>query len=490
MEVPGRDALEGLWRLAPQPLAILAPDEDELEVTNPAWGELLGERRAGAGAGRWSDLLHPEDRLTALNTLTAVRAGTAATGEVTTRVPNPDGSWGRLTWTLRRDADTGTVLLAAAAPTPHQLQAQLQDVEARFHLAMTNAPIGMAISTLDGVWVAVNPALCKLFGYTEDDLLGGLSFADLTHPDDLPGELVLLDEMVAGTRSAYAIDKRYQRPDGSLVWTQTVVSLVRDSQGGPRYFVAQCLDTSEQHRVEEELRRAAEALQQGEEVRTAFLRSTSHELRTPLTVVMGVSQTLHRHHLQLGPERVTELLERLVANAERLGGLITELLDIDRLTSGLTTARREPVRLDRAVRAAVDGVATNGCAVHVGLTPVTLTGDVAKLERIVEHLLSNALRHAGSDGRVTITLTVADGEARLVVEDDGDGIPSGYEERIFEPFVQGPNRHDAAQPGAGLGLTWVRGFTALHHGRVQAGNRPEGGARLCVTLPVDPSDGL
>src|SRR6056297_96730 len=108
---------------------------------------------------------------------------------------------------------------------------------------MTHAPIWMAISVLDGPWIAVNPALCKLLGYTEDELLDGRTFADLTHPDDLAQEQVLLDELLAGARTSYTIEKRFLRPDGSVVWAQTAVTLVRDSQGRPRYFVGQCLDT-------------------------------------------------------------------------------------------------------------------------------------------------------------------------------------------------------------------------------------------------------
>ncbi|MFU8840328.1 MAG: ATP-binding protein [Nitriliruptoraceae bacterium] len=376
-----------------------------------------------------------------------------------------------------------------------ELEQRLHELEELFRLAMTNAPIGMAISTLDGPWVAVNPALCALFGYTEEELLGGLSFADLTHPDDLPAELVLLDEMLAGARSTYALDKRYRCRDGSLVWTRTVVSLVRDRDGSPRYFVAQCLDATEQHLVEQELRhlaaeleRTAADLRESDDIRVAFLRATSHELRTPLTVVAGLADTLRRHHTELAPEQITELLDRLRGQTERLTTVVSDLLDVDQLTTGLVRASRRPLPLAHVVRSVLEATAIPDRRIETDLTEVVVPGDLAKLERVVANLLANAVRHTRTGGWIGLWTTEVADQAELVVEDDGTGLPAGFETRIFEPFVQGPQHRHDARPGTGLGLTLVREYVALHGGSVHAENRTEGGARFVIRLPLDAPD--
>lgn len=214
-------------------------------------------------------------------------------------------------------------------------------------LTMTYAPIGMTISRLDGRWIAINPTLCRLLGRSQDELLGGLWFADLTHPDDLEREAPLLDELLAGTRNSYPLDKRYRHPDGLDVWTTTAVTLVRDTEGTPRHDVGPCLDITERRRTEKELRDAAARLQASDKLRLAFLRATSHELRTPLTAVLGLADTLRRLHQQLPAEQVDLLLDRLSANAQRLEALIEHLLDVDRMSIGLLEAAREPVLLDR-----------------------------------------------------------------------------------------------------------------------------------------------
>ncbi|MFP4233981.1 MAG: ATP-binding protein [Nitriliruptoraceae bacterium] len=375
------------------------------------------------------------------------------------------------------------------------LHARLHELEERFTLAMTHAPIGMAISRLDGSWVAVNPALCKLLGYPEEELLGDLTFADLTDPEDLSRERVLLDELLAGQRSSYGLDKRYHRSDGSLVWTHTVVSLVRDEQDQPRYFVAQCVDTTDQHRIEDELRhtaaqleRTAAALRISDEIRLAFLRATSHELRTPLTVVAGVADTLRRHHAELSDEQQLELLDRLQVQAHRLTETVTDLLDVDRLTTGLGRATLRPLPLAQVVRTVLDATLTPDRRLDVELTEVVVDGDLPKVERIVANLLDNAVRHTGPGGWIGVRTLVAGDRALLVIEDDGPGLPAAVRERIFEPFVQGPERHNDARPGTGLGLTLVREYVSLHDGTVTAEDREDGGARFTVRLPVTVDD--
>lgn len=376
-----------------------------------------------------------------------------------------------------------------------ETEQRLHDVEERFRLAMTNAPIGMAISALEGPWMAVNPALCQLLGYREAELLDGRSFADLTHPDDLPAERELLEELLAGQSSSYALDKRYRRRNGSLVWTRTVVSLVRDPSGRPRHFVAQCLDTTEQHLVEEELRRtaaelarAAADLRESDEIRVAFLRSTSHELRTPLTIVSGVADTLRRYHRRMTDERVDDLLDRLQSQTQRLTQVVSDLLDVDQLTTGLVRAATRPLPLAQLVRAVLEATPVSDRRVELALTELVVPGDLAKLERVVANLLANAVRHTQPGGWIGIRTEELADAVLLVVEDDGDGLPLGFEERIFEPFVQGPDRRADARPGTGLGLTLVREYVGLHGGSVTAQTRPEGGARFTVRLPPTPDE--
>ena len=478
-------AFRQLWGNGQVPLTVLQLPRGRLRWVNPALCTLVGRAADDLAGARLDDLVHPEDRAGLLEALYALNAGRGPVPELPVRLRLEDGSFRSMRWSAAPPDEQGVsvVMLTPNPELDEQLDA-LRELEARFHLAMTHAPIGMAISVLDGPWVAVNPALCALFGRDEHELLDGASFAELTHPDDLPGEFVLLEELIAGLRTHYSLDKRYLRPDGEVVWTTTVVTLVRNERDEPRYFVAQCLDITERRRIEDELRETAARLAESDNLRVAFLRATSHELRTPLTVVDGLAETLVRLHGELSPERVRLLLERIEHHTARLSRLIEDLLDVDRLTSGLIVARREPTDLHRLLRAVLDTVELRGRRLTTSLPAMTVAVDPPKVERIIANLIANAVRHTAPDGRIRVDAETRDGQLLITVEDDGEGIPDGFEQRIFEPFMQGPRCFDDPQPGTGLGLSLVQEFAALHGGKVRAVNRRGGGARFEVLLPL------
>jgi PAS domain S-box-containing protein len=142
----------------------------------------------------------------------------------------------------------------------------LHEAEARFRVAFQNAPIGMALCHLDGRYLQVNPALCRILGRTEDELLGARP-EDITHPADRRAEAALEGSARAGEPS-YQIEKRYLRPDGSVVWAFVARSAVADREGRPLYLISQVVDLTERKHAEgallsseEETRRILETAQ-------------------------------------------------------------------------------------------------------------------------------------------------------------------------------------------------------------------------------------
>jgi diguanylate cyclase (GGDEF)-like protein/PAS domain S-box-containing protein len=126
------------------------------------------------------------------------------------------------------------------------------DTEEYFRRSFTNAAIGMAIAAPNGRYLQVNPALCRLLGYGEEELLQ-LSFQAVTHPDDVEITLAQSQALLAGDISSYQIEKRYVRRDGRVIWAQVTSSLERDAEGKALYFIAQVQDISDRKRLEHEL---------------------------------------------------------------------------------------------------------------------------------------------------------------------------------------------------------------------------------------------
>lgn len=236
-------------------------------------------------------------------------------------------------------------------------------------------------------------------------------------------------------------------------------------------------------------RRTAEQLRAAADVRQTFLRAVSHELRTPLAGVIGCAETLQEHRERLPEAQVAQLVDRLMHNATRLRDLLDDLLDIDRLARGTLTADRRPTDVALTVLRAVEHVDAPLGQVRVDVQPVTAEVDGSQCERIVDNLVHNAVKHGGPDARVWVRLATEGDELVLVVEDDGPGLDPDLRHRLFEPFEQGTRSATDASPGAGLGLSLVREFVALHDGTVTAGDAPDGGARFEVRMPLHAPSG-
>lgn len=138
-------------------------------------------------------------------------------------------------------------------------KAHLIESETRFRHALKYSVIGMALMSPEGKWLQVNEALCKLLRYSRDDL-HHMAFQQLTHPDDLPPELIQLQALLDGKISSYTRKKRCLRSDGVYIWITLSVSLVRNQQGDPLYFIAQMEDIDELKRSEEENQRLIERI--------------------------------------------------------------------------------------------------------------------------------------------------------------------------------------------------------------------------------------
>ncbi len=201
----------------------------------------------------------------------------------------------------------------------------LRESDERFRGVFESAPIGMALFSPEGRWLKVNDALCELLGYTDGDLLT-MRFYEVTHPDDLEGDVALGRRLLAGEFNSYQMDKRFIRKDGSPIWVHLSVSLVRDDEGAPAYSVVQILDIDERKRREaeaEELRSRhpqAGALSPREREVLGLLAhgKTSAEVGVELGVAEETVQThVRRSMAKLDARSRTQA----VASAIRLGWL-------------------------------------------------------------------------------------------------------------------------------------------------------------------------
>lgn len=352
-------------------------------------------------------------------------------------------------------------------------RAALAASEARFRGTFENAAVGVAHVAPDGRWLRVNQRLCEITGYGEEELLQR-TFADITHPDDVASDRAQLERMIAGETQTHAREKRYLRSDGTTVWVELTVSLMRTAQGEPDYFISVVEDISARKAAEARLRTALA-------VKDEFLGLVSHELRTPMTVILGMSDLLAGGRLP--PEEARALAADIAASADDLNDLIESMLLLARLDRDEAQAD-EPLLVDRVAEQALRRQRQRDATREYRLSS---SGDVlveahpGLVERIIANLLSNAAKYSRPDGAVEVVVEAQAGEVRVHVIDQGPGLEDEELARLFEPFYRSPESVRAS--GAGLGLSVVQRIAESFGGRAWAARSASGGSDFGFALP-------
>ena len=229
----------------------------------------------------------------------------------------------------------------------------------------------------------------------------------------------------------------------------------------------------------------AEALAEGNRMRTALLAAVSHDLRTPLASIKASVSSLRQTDVEWSEADQADLLATIEQNADRLDALIGNLLDMSRLHTGSLQPFLRPTAIDEVAPAALLGL--DDClrlemAVPDGF-PLVLA-DPGLLERILANLFSNALRYSPPTRPPELHAELVDDRVLLEVVDHGQGVPDEQKERVFEPFTRVGDRH----PGVGLGLAVAKGFAEAMGGRITAKDTPGGGLTVQITLPAASED--
>jgi two-component system sensor histidine kinase KdpD len=220
------------------------------------------------------------------------------------------------------------------------------------------------------------------------------------------------------------------------------------------------------------------AVSRTSETKDPFVAAMVHDLRTPLSAIIGLAATLEQASLER--EEVKDLAARIGANAAKLERMVNDLLDLDRLSRGIVRPKLWPTDVGSLVaRVVEESELRSERDISVDADDVVAEIDESKVERIVENLLTNAVRHTPNGARIWVTVRADRDGVVIVVDDEGPGVPADRREAIFDPF----NKRADDGPGVGIGLSLVRRFAELHGGRAWVEPRDGGGASFRVWVP-------
>ncbi len=229
---------------------------------------------------------------------------------------------------------------------------------------------------------------------------------------------------------------------------------------------------------------AADRLREINDVKDTLMHAVSHDLKGPITAILGSARSLSRRdQLQLTQDDEEDLLGGIIVSGQKLNQLVNDLLDFQRLDSGLIEPDRRPTDLGETARRLLKEADYLGQhPTRVVSDPVEVSVDGPKVERILENLLRNAAKHTPPGTPVLVRIAEHQGGVLVSVEDEGSGVPDELKDVIFQPFRQGAEAR-ANRSGSGLGLSLVAKFAGLHAGSAWVEDRPGGGSAFRVYLP-------
>jgi signal transduction histidine kinase len=226
----------------------------------------------------------------------------------------------------------------------------------------------------------------------------------------------------------------------------------------------------------------AEELAATDRLRRDLVANVSHELRTPITALQAVLENIVDGVATADPET----LRTMLAQVERLGRLVQQLLDLSRLEAGTLPLEREPFDVEPMLEHAMrESRLHTNLELDIEMIPraFTLEADAERLHQVIANLVENAVRHSPRTGSVLVRATAAPDGARFEVIDEGPGIPDAEAAHVFERFYRADSARSSTDGGAGLGLSIARWIVELHGGAIHVERNTPHGCRMVVTVP-------
>ena len=334
--------------------------------------------------------------------------------------------------------------------------------------------------------------LYRIYGLDRREAISYETFLGRVHPDDRS----MVDTIVRRameTGEPFAFDHRVVHDDGSVRLLYGAGHVILDDTGRPIRMVGIGHDITARKEAEDaraqlihEQARRHEA-EESSRAKDQFLAILSHELRTPLNAALGWAHMLREMPRDAPATR--HAVDTIYRNLLVQAGLVSDIVDISRITKGALVIESAPVDLAAVINGAMDMVRESARTRQITLesqvngNAVALVGDAKRLQQVFWNLLSNGVRFGREGGLVSVKAESEGTSVRITVEDDGPGIDPEFLPHVFEPFRQADASPRRAHDGLGLGLAIARHLVELHGGSMSAANRDEGGARLTVVLP-------
>ena len=337
----------------------------------------------------------------------------------------------------------------------------------RYRATFDQAAVGIAHVSLEGRWLRVNDKICQIVGYSREELLQ-TTFQQITHADDLEADLGYLAQMISGSIGELTMEKRYFHKQGAIVWIRLTVSIAKNPDGEPDYFIAIIEDITQTRLADANLRKQhqqADALMEQQVVAQTVL-ALAHELNQPLNAAGSYSEAALRliSADELNREKLSEVVRHSVAEIQRAGNVMYDLIQNVHHSVHASEAFELNYALNEAIRMFRAELFESN--VHIAVEneqqQFKVRANLLGLKKVLMNLLWNAHQAGNATGGSKIVIRVAKSQddAVVTVIDNGQGIASELKDKLFEPFFT------TKRNGVGMGLAISRSLIEANGGRL------------------------
>jgi two-component system sensor histidine kinase DctS len=349
-----------------------------------------------------------------------------------------------------------------------------------FHSAFKFSPIGISLVSPDGKWLKVNDALLNLLGYSEDEFLTK-DFIEMTHPEDLKTDLAFVNELILGQRESYQMEKRYIHKDGSLVFALLSVSLIRNADFSPRFFISQIQDLSDLKKAQAELHNNSKMVALGE-----MAAGIAHEINNPLTIINLHSKALEQliGEEELNRPLITTFTAKITDTVKRISSIVSSLRKFSTDNSKMVSFESYYIAdiIQDSLGLCTEKFKSAGVSLELSV-PRDLEVECNPLDisQVLINLINNAFYAIKNEEVKKISISVQEVEGVMVmsVMDSGPQIPAAIRGKLLDPFF-------TTKPigqGTGLGLSISRSLINVHQGELYLDESSEK-TNFVVKIPV------
>ena len=361
----------------------------------------------------------------------------------------------------------------------------------RLSRAVSQSPVGVVITNLKGEIEYVNPKFTVMTGYKMEEVTGQLpSILKSGHMSDKDYERLWRTIRNGQEWRGEMLNKR---KDGSLYWDYTSISTIRDQDNQPMHYLAVKEDITKAKAANEALRHAKEEAEYANHVKSQFLASMSHELRTPLNAIIGFSDMIMSEFMgPIGAPKYKEYLADIHDSGEHLLELITDILDMSKIESGMMDLNENAFELSEIIKSCQKLIRHRAQDKNITLTcdlpkdsPI-LWGDEVRFKQILINLLTNAVKYTPPGGDIAINLDCCEKNGLcIMISDTGIGIAEENIARAMEPFAQVADIMTSEREGVGLGLFLTRSLLEMHGGTLALDSTLGEGTTATLRFPAE-----